>query len=386
MSSTSACETFVSGSALASDGARNTAGPVMLSSPARVVSVSECFTPEDGARNASGSIVSSSPARKKNFSGCGSAEEGAPNYGEAAGGTGRRFSDDEEQGEVEGALGEAIVHRPEPPRSIEQPPSAAALARRFERSLEQPLSTAALAERVESSYAWPASLPPPQRRHAQRCASSRGAAGKCLVACPTGAEASVVVCLAALAAFFPPPPGSTASNHGAPRAVLEDRGTPENRAIAENRVTAENRAIPETRAKPETREVPKNGRIPQHRGAPENRATAETGSTPETRGTPENRATAEVSGKRETETDEQDPGLQLEQDGFAVLRRGAGVVTKPQLRWRFLLLQQECPWARPPRRLMQELNEYFMTPGQHSWWSLSDQLLLRGSDCGEGTH
>lgn len=84
----------------------------------------------------------------------------------------------------------------------------------------------------------------------------------------------------------------------------------------------------------------------------------------------------------------EEPGLQLEQDGFAVLRRDGGVVTKPQLRWRFLLLQQECPWARPPRRLMQELNEYFMTPGEHSWWSLSDQLLLllEGSDCEAGAH
>lgn len=39
-----------------------------------------------------------------------------------------------------------------------------------------------------------------------------------------------------------------------------------------------------------------------------------------------------------------------------------------------MLLQQGCPWARPPRRLMQELNEYFMTSGEHSWATLRSRL------------
>lgn len=75
---------------------------------------------------------------------------------------------------------------------------------------------------------------------------------------------------------------------------------------------------------------------------------------------------------------------------FSVLRRRssavetAGVVTKAQLRWRFLLVQQECPWARPPRRLMQQLNEYFMTPGEHSWWTLSDRLSARSDTLVKG--
>lgn len=147
--------------------------------------------------------------------------------------------------------------------------------------------------------------------------------GKCLVVCPTGAEASVVVCLCALVAFFPPPlssPDPSKSSSSSTKHHLQQPSGP---------------------------------------------------------ASPQSCCSAEADG----------PGVEpwLGGGGFSVLRRGAGaaagVVTKAQIRWRFLLIQQECPWARPPRRLMQELNEYFMTPGQHSWWTLSYWLLGDSEDC-----
>lgn len=186
----------------------------------------------------------------------------------------------------------------------------------------------------------------------------------------------MVVCLSALAAFYPPPPESI-SDRGAP-AAREDRLRL--RSARQACATLENCATPEDGASPEKRATPEN------RVTPENHETPESITTEKTHATQGNRATAVVvAGECKTETSKEEPGLQLERNGFAVLRRGAGVVTKPQLRWRFLLLQQECPWARPPRRLMQELNEYFMSPGEHSWWSLSDHLLLfGGSDCEAG--
>ncbi|CAM9229889.1 unnamed protein product, partial [Hapterophycus canaliculatus] len=169
---------------------------------------------------------------------------------------------------------------------------------------------------------------PPQGQTQER-RPSRGFAstaltppGRCLVVCPTGAEASVVVCLCALVALFPPPPT------GAPCS-----STP----------------------------PPTNENL-QRRSEPPS---------------PQTSSSAEAD----------DAGFEPWLGGgeFSVLRRGAGagagVVNKAQLRWRFLLIQQECPWARPPRRLMQELNEYFMTPGEHSWWTLSDQLVGESENC-----
>ena len=139
-------------------------------------------------------------------------------------------------------------------------------------------------------------------------------AGRCLVVCPTGAEASVVICLAALIAFYP-----------------SSRGSPE-----------------------------KGG----NRSPPAQLAGEKLGSSPGSRGS-EKIAYGELEAEY----------LGGVRGGFEVLQRGDGAVTKADVRWRFLLLQQECPWARPPRRLMQELNEYFMTPGEHSWWTLSDRFL-----------
>lgn len=126
--------------------------------------------------------------------------------------------------------------------------------------------------------------------------AATGAMGNCLVVCPTGGEASVIICLAALVALFPRQTQSPV------------------RTSAGDQVD--------------------------------------------------------------------DGGLESCFGGgrYAVLRPGMGPVTKTEIRWRYILLQQECPWARPPRRLMQELNEYFMTPGEHSWWTLSDRLVS-GDSC-----
>ncbi|CAM9321435.1 unnamed protein product [Ectocarpus sp. 12 AP-2014] len=144
-------------------------------------------------------------------------------------------------------------------------------------------------------------------------------AGKCLVVCPTGADASVVVCLCALVAFFPPGPQANTNTSSGNR-----------------------------NQQPQQQQLPS----PSSRHA----------------------LLADDTGGG-------DSGLWLGGGRFSVLRRtAAGVVTKSQLRWRFLLMQQECPWARPPRRSMQELNEYFMTPGEHSWWTLSDRYHLREAD------
>lgn len=323
---------------------------VVPSSPARKSSHSGS---NDGNRTTAEPAVSPPSACNTSVSSSALAQNGARNKEEAARGTERRSHEEEEE-----ALGEETARQPEPPRSFEQPPSASAAASTGGRvEISSARSTSPQHPRPCSPSREASTRPasPPQRRHPQPGALSKGgAAGKCLVACPTGAEASVVVCLSALAAFFPAPPGSTS-----------DGGTP---AAREGRLRL---------------------RSPRQTSASaENRAAAENRSTPEKRATLDNHATtAAVAGKCDTETDKEEPGLQQERDGFAVLRRGAGVVTKPQLRWRFLLLQQECPWARPPRRLMQELNEYFMSPGEHSWWSLSDHLLLAGgSDREAGAH
>ena len=167
-----------------------------------------------------------------------------------------------------------------------------------------------------------------QQQQQQRRRSTEGVVGttvaprgKCLVVCPTGAEASVIVCLCALVAFFPPPPAT--ANATSRTASADDRDQPQS---------------------PPT-------------SSPKSFAAVKT-------------------------TDDGDVGQYLGGGSFKVLRRRSAaaavtadvLVTKAQLRWRFLLVQQECPWARPPRRLMQELNEYFMTPGEHSWWTLSDRL------------
>lgn len=154
--------------------------------------------------------------------------------------------------------------------------------------------------------------------------------GKCLVVCPTGAEASVIVCLCALVAFFSSPPAA---------------GTLKRTASAQ-----------------------------QH--------SSRTSS-------PQPLAALETDGAA---ADDGEVGQYLGGGSFSVLRRRSAasattdaVVTKAQLRWRFLLMQQECPWARPPRRLMQELNEFFMTPGEHSWWNLSDRLFEKsGLTAGHG--
>lgn len=164
------------------------------------------------------------------------------------------------------------------------------------------------------------SLPQQQQRQSREyLARTAGApAGKCLVVCPTGAEASVIVCISALVAFFPTPhvPAST-STASAKSGLQQPLSTP----------------------------------------SPQNFAAVET-----------------------HETEGGEAGPYLGGGKFSVLRQRdmaatARIVTKAQLRTRFLLVQQECPWARPPRRLMQQLNEYFMTPGEHSWWTLSNRLL-----------
>eukprot|EP00752_Nemacystus_decipiens_P004789 g4357.t3 len=172
-----------------------------------------------------------------------------------------------------------------------------------------------------------------QHHQQQRRQSREGVVGmtgaprrKCLVVCPTGAEASVIVCLCALVAFFPPSSTTTGATNRT--ASAGDRDQP-------------------------------------HQSSPLSSAKALTAG--------------------ET-ADDGDVGQYFGGGSFSLLRRRSApaetsaattadvAVTKAQLRWRFLLVQQECPWARPPRRLMQELNEYFMTPGEHSWWTLSDRL------------
>ncbi|CAM9609314.1 unnamed protein product [Scytosiphon promiscuus] len=198
-------------------------------------------------------------------------------------------------------------------------------------SAEEPQSSTEAATKSRSAMLPKPGLPSQQQKHDQGANTSLvdtagTPAGRCLVVCPTGAEASVAVCLCALVAFFPPPPPPT----------------------------------PDPRS---TSTSPASGNLQP----PSNLSSSRP------------RAPAEADGQGD------EPWLGG--GGFSVLRRGVGagattgVVTKAHLRWRFLLIQQECPWARPPRRLMQELNEYFMTPGEHSWWTLSDQLVGEEGDC-----
>lgn len=191
-------------------------------------------------------------------------------------------------------------------------------------SVERGSSSEYAARQANVASSTPASLPQQrQQKPGEYLAGTAGApAGKCLVVCPTGAEASIIVCISALVAFFPPPHvpacSSTASAKSGRQQLLS---TPP----------------PQTSAAVETHET-ERGEVEPYLGG----------------------------GK------------------FSVLRpremvATASMVTKAQLRTRFLLVQQECPWARPPRRLMQQLNEYFMTPGEHSWWTLS-YLIVQESD------
>lgn len=166
-----------------------------------------------------------------------------------------------------------------------------------------------------------------QRQPKESLADTGTVAGRCLVVCPTGAEASVIVCISALVAFFPPPHVFTSS-------CMASANT--------------DRQQPFSAPSPQT-----------------------------------------VAAIETHETDGGEVGPHLGGGKFSVLsRRGtevtANIVTKAQLRTRFLLVQQECPWARPPRRLMQQLNEYFMTPGEHSWWTLSDRLLEGSNSAVDG--
>lgn len=192
-------------------------------------------------------------------------------------------------------------------------------------SLSSPVDTA---RQVNFSSSTQASLR--QQRQQQRRRQTREylggkggvLAGRCLVVCPTGAEASVVVCISALVAFFPTPHVPACSSTASAKSGLQ--------------------------------------RPPSTPSSP-NVAVVET-----------------------HETEGGEAGLYLGGSKFSVLHRRdtaatASIVTKVQLRTRFLLVQQECPWARPPRRLMKQLNEYFLTPGEYSWWSLSYRLL-EGSD------
>lgn len=170
--------------------------------------------------------------------------------------------------------------------------------------------------RISGDSKGPVEVSEPLSTHCVETSEAR--AGGCLVVCPTGSEASVIVCLAALIAFYP------------------------------SRRTRNNQDL--SAAAAEAAEV--------------------------LDASPRNKKGSGIVECADDCGDLEAQYLGGDKGGFAVLQReGANAVTKADVRWRFLLLQQECPWARPPRRLMQELNEYFMTPGEYSWWTLSDRLL-----------
>lgn len=281
--------------------------------------------------------------------------------------------------------------------------------------------------------------PQTERRRRQRGQSVRGAAslaveagGRCLVVCPTGAEASVIVCLAALVAFFPPPQPEAAGDDRlsilaggtgtrAPFATTGVRMSPTASAARfvaacglgteeESEATAQDSAGGDARvyAVEGSKDLPSAEQsVVILLGSSESPSAAEAsikfadGSRPAVgdggsacassvrknngvSALPLASRLSGVVGKRASVSvtvDEQEQGCgKLGGGAFSVSargERGGSGVTKSEVRWRFLLLQQEYPWARPPRRLMQELNEYFMTPGEHSWWTLRDSLVGR---------
>lgn len=281
-----------------------------------------------------------------------------------------------------------------------------------------------------------------RRRQRQRGQSLHGAAslaveagGKCLVVCPTGAEASVIVCLAALVAFFPPSQADAAvddrlsilaggTGTRAPFATTGVRVSPTASAARfvaacglgteqESEATAQDSAGGDARvyAVVGSKDLPSAEQsvvIPLGSSEPPSAAEVSIkfgdGSRPavgdggsacassvrENNGVsalPLASRRSGVVGKRASVSvtvDEEEQGCgKLGGGAFSVSARGerwGSGVTKAEVRWRFLLLQQEYPWARPPRRLMQELNEYFMTPGEHSWWTLRDSLVGRDRD------
>lgn len=287
-----------------------------------------------------------------------------------------------------------------------------------------------------------------QSRSLRGTASLAGAIrGKCLVVCPTGAEASVIVCLAALVAFFPPPRAeasaddrrSTIADETGKRAALAStRGvcvSPLTASIArhpvagcggfgteqkEAEVTARDcgrddarvcAAVVASKDSPSAAEQSSTIALESFEPPPSTtnvsiksahdcsqpavgNGSAGASNICEHGGKPAllalSAAASRYSGvaaatKSPCSSATADDAEEQEEFTFAGGRfsvsargeRGDDRVTKAEVRWWCLLLQQEYPWARPPRRLMQELNEYFMTPGEHSWWTLRDRLVDR---------
>ncbi|CAN0037604.1 unnamed protein product [Sphacelaria rigidula] len=252
--------------------------------------------------------------------------------------------------------------------------------------------------------------------------------GRCLVVCPTGAEASVVVCLAALLAFFPrdtPEEPACKSDSGVEgktslrerQETFGDGDSPVNTVITTGQTGGSTRekfttltreggqgnadnapvmvstsgqdqtvrvdkkeACDDAKSRTEQADgstrrknsVPVGGRgdgaaVTGHDQRRQECSRGERGARDKTQGHPGKEKDA-------VSVDEEGSGRGRRGGVFAVLPQSSKV-TKTDVRWRFLLLQQECPWARPPRRLMQYLNEYFMTPGEQSWDTLRDMLL-----------
>lgn len=211
--------------------------------------------------------------------------------------------------------------------------------------------------------------------------------GKCLVVCPNGAEASVVVCLAALLAFFSAPSVPAERTAAANERVLYrrqdeivDADIRNLSALATSVAIDTATSDRESTWESDGMESEGNNGVQTAPGALSVAAKNRTKAPLEVMQID----TTGLSGMLACEPEEEITRGKEDEcftcirtrnrvTCFEVLPKGVEV-TKTDVRWRFLLMQQECPWARPPRRLMQELNEYFMTRGEHSWNTLREML------------
>lgn len=177
----------------------------------------------------------------------------------------------------------------------------------------------------------PATPPVPDALGAQERHGESRARGKCLVACPTGAEASVIVCLAALLAFFRD--GSGAADESRDENKV---GSGQREACGDN--TVDDGGNIGGGVKHGRKDTEKgDGDEDKHHG----------GASPE--------------------------GPFARCAFFAVGARAS--VTKVEVRSMLAAIQAYCPSAWPPRRLMKDVDKYFMTPGEHSWATLLNRLL-----------
>lgn len=201
--------------------------------------------------------------------------------------------------------------------------------------LSPPASGGDAGTRAGGSQAPSRPLPVPDVLGAQeRQLRENRARGKCLVACPTGNEASAIVCLAALLGFFR---GSSGGDESGDEGDNKNKVGDSSRDGGGDNTVEDGGDIGGSVRHGRKDEKKTEGDQDQHHER----------TTPS--GSPFARCVFVVAGARAR-------------------------VTKVEVRSMLAAIQAYCPSAWPPRRLMKDVDKYFMTPGEHSWATLRNKL------------